>query len=66
MCSSYLTTTQLVGCPCFSWSSLSVSQFHGSMVSHTSVSVIFLRILFPYKNGHGIKMSLFLQPKWDI
>lgn len=45
-CSSYLTTIQLVGCPCSSWSSLSVSLFHGSMVNHTFISVIFLKIFF--------------------
>lgn len=50
-CSSYLTTTQLVECASSSWSSLSVSQFHGCMVRHTHVSVIFLRMFFSPKNS---------------
>lgn len=42
MCSSYSTTTQPAECACSSSSSLSASQFHGFMVRHTRVSVIFL------------------------
>lgn len=37
--SSYSTTIQLVECACSSWSSLSASQFLGSMVSHTHMDV---------------------------
>lgn len=43
MCSSCLTTTQLAECACSSWSSLSVSPFHGFMVSHTYFPLICLR-----------------------
>lgn len=50
-CSSYSITIQLVGCVCFSWSSLSASQFHGSMVNHASTSIILLGI-FP-QNFHS-------------
>lgn len=51
MCSSCLTTTQPAECACSSWSSLSVSPFHGFMVSHTYFPLICLRHPPPQKNG---------------